>query len=205
LNFDVYDIRVNELYNNLLEKYKQDIARGLAFGKLQKILNKTLIFDEKRVDYDRVVSTIPLNVLLNYAGASHNLQAKPAHFIHVFTKHLDFEGNNQVLVADSVFPFFKVSNIAQDRYLFYFREEIENPGKFFMAFLKDFDILDGTRIDDYIVLGNMPKLDILEDIDVMCVGSYAQWDSCMDVGSCILRLLRYAQRDYVAKKPVMKL
>lgn len=205
MNFDVYDIRTNELYAQLLEKYKAEINKGIELGNLKGILNKTLIFDKQRVDYDHVVNTLPLNALLNIMGLEHNLVAKPVHFMHVYTEHLDFEGNNQTLVVDNVFPFYKVSNIARNRYLFYLKEDIENPGPFFMSFLKDFDILDGTSISDYLVLGDLPRLDILEHLDIMCVGSYAQWDYCMDIGSCILRLLRYAQRDFSAKKPIITL
>lgn len=206
LNFDVYDIRVNELYDRYLEKFKPDISKGMAHGKLQKIVNKTLVFEDgKRLDYDNIVSTIPLNTLMDYCGVGHGLKSKAGHFMHVFTEHLDFEGHNQVLVADSMFSFYKVSNIAKDRYLFYFREEVTNPGQYFMSFLKDFDILDGTSINDYIVYGDMPRLDILENMNIMCVGSYAQWDWCMDVGSCILRLIKYSQRDLVEKKPSLLL
>lgn len=201
LLFDVYDIRINELYGKLLEKHHSDINVGMNYGNLIKIENKTLIFDKKRVDYDYVVNTLPLNVLLNMSNISHHLIAKPAHFMHVYTEHLDFEGNNQVLVVDKMFPFYKVSNIAQNRYLFYFNDNVENPGPFFMAILKDFDILDGTSINDYIIQGELPRLDILEGLDIFSIGSYAQWDYGMDISSCILRIIKYANRNYGAKKP----
>ena len=172
----------------------------MSYGKLLKIEGKTLIFDKKKLDFNNIVNTLPLNVILNMANISHNLTAKPAHFMHIFTEHLDFEGNNQVLVVDKMFPFYKVSNIAQNRYLFYFNEDVESPGPFFMSILKDFDILDGTSINEYIIQGELPKLDILEELGIFSVGSYAQWDYGMDVSSCILRIIKYANRNY-AKKP----
>lgn len=202
--FSVYDLRVNELYSKYLEN--TDISKGHALGKLTAIRDKTLIFDDgKRIDYDNVVSTIPLNVLLGLCGIDHQLKAKPVHFMHVFTEHLDFEGCNQVLVVDKMFSFFKVSNIAKNRYLFYFNEEIPYPGQYFMSLLKDFDILDGTSIRDCIVMGDLPQLDIVENMNIFCAGSFAQWDYCMDVSSCILRLIKYSQRGYTEKKIIDKL
>lgn len=201
MELEVYDLRVNELYSKYLET--TDISKGSELGRLTAIKDKTLVFEGgKRVDYENIVSTIPLNVLFDLCGVSHDLKAKPVHFMHVFTEHLDFEGSNQVMVVDKMFSFFKVSNIAKNRYLFYFNEEIPYPGQYFMSFLKDFDILDGTSIKDYLVLGEMPILDIVEKLGIHCVGSYAQWDHCMDVSSCVLRLIKYAQRGFVEKKPI---
>ena len=50
-------------------------------------------------------------------------------------------------------------------------------------------------VENAIPLGAMPQISSLEDNGIFCVGSYAQWDWCSDVGSNILRLLRFAARD----------
>ena len=69
-----------------------------------------------------------------------------------------------------------------------------------MAFMGNFEILDGTTLENVIPLGAMPKLEILEKYGIFSVGSYAQWDWCADVGSNILRLLNYASRGHKPKE-----
>lgn len=205
MEFDVYDVRINQLYQTLLEKYMPEIKKGMAYGGLSGIGDHAMAFGDKVVDFDKIVSTIPLDVLGNYCGYDLGLKKKDAHFIHLHTEHLDFEGYNQTLVADSFFPFYQVTNVASNKYMFYFHEPLNNPGEFFMSILKDFDILDGTSIKDYVVLGSLPKLGMFEDRNIFCVGSYAQWDWCMDVSSCILRIIKYFQRSLVEKKPSLKI
>jgi len=202
ISFDVYDIRVNQLYSSLQEKYSNEINSGLEYGKLLKISGHTIVCENKTVQYDKIVSTIPLNALCGYSGTASNLVAKDAHFIHLHTDHLDFEGNNQLFAVDSFLPFYKVTNVAEKRYMFYFNEPLENPGPFFMSLLRDFDILDGTSVKNYLVTGERPNLDHFEADNIFCVGSYAQWDWCMDVSSCILRIVKYSQRDLKEKKSI---
>ena len=71
-----------------------------------------------------------------------------------------------------------------------------------MALLKDFELLDGTSIVDYLPMGQVPKLDHLEAKGIYSIGSYAQWDWCMDVSSCLLRLLKYSHRGFKPFKKV---
>jgi hypothetical protein len=127
-------------------------------------------------------------------GQQSNLQAKDVHYLHIQTDHLDFEGMNQALVTDQIFSFYKATNVAPKRFLIYCHEDIPNPGIYFMSFMPKFEILDGTSIENVIPMGPMPKLDAIENRGIFCVGSSAQWDWCADVGSNILRLLRYSQR-----------
>lgn len=197
MSFDVYDIKANELYISLMNKYASEINAGIGLGQLVSIRDNCLVFKSNKIDYEKIINTLPLNALCSFMGLEHNLASKDAHFIHLYSEHLDFEGYNQLLVVDNNIPFYKVSNIAKNRYLFYFSEEVVNPGEFFMAFIKDFDIIDGTSMKDYITLGDLPKLDIFESNNIFNVGSYAQWDMCMDLGSCIARVLKYANRGHI--------
>jgi hypothetical protein len=205
MEFDVYDIRTNQLYKDLMDKYMPEIQKGMAYGGLTAISDHKLVFGDRQIDYDKLVSTIPLDSLSHYCGFDMGLKKKDAHFIHLHTDHLDFEGNNQVLVVDKSFPFYQVTKVADKKYLFYFNESLENPGAFFMSLMKDFDIIDGTSVKDYIVLGDLPKLTLFEQMNILCVGSYAQWDWCMDVGSCILRLIKYSGRGQKEAKPNLKI
>lgn len=200
MRFFVYDIRVNALYELLMKMYIEELKIEAAQGKVTEIGDHYIVRNNNRLDFDKCVSTIPLNVLYELMGKNHNLKSKTLHYLHVQTDKLNFEGANQLLVVDNYIDFFKVSNVAPGRYLFYCNNEIPNPGSYLMSFMQDFDILDGTSIDNVIPLGISPKLDQLESKDIFCVGSSAQWDWCMDISSCILRLLRYANRGENAAK-----
>ena len=113
------------------------------------------------------------------------------YYFHIETTDLDFEGASQVLVVDGKFDFYKVSNIAANRYLFYFLRDIPIPGPYFMQFLKKFEIIDGTRIDSALPLGERPDLKHLEAMNVHCVGMFAEHDAFLDVGSSLIKMLKY--------------
>ncbi len=194
MSFDVYDLRCNQLYAKLQEKYSNEIKKNLGLGIARGIQDHKILMDGKILDYDKIVSTIPLNALSALMGKKSDLAYRDTHFLHIQTQHIDFEGHNQALVVDKAFPFYKVTKLSENRYLFYFSEDLSNPGQFFMGLFKSFDILDGTCIKDYVPCGPMPNLTHLEESNILCVGSYAQHDWCMDVSSCILRLLRYSNR-----------
>ena len=195
MQFSVYDIRLNQLYDSLLHNYMDELKEETAKGEVTSIGDHYFVRNGERVDFDNAISTIPLDSLCDFMGAHHDLQSKPVHYLHVKTNDLDFEGANQVLVADSLFSFFKVTNVAPDRYLIYSHEDIPQPGAYFMAFMPKFDIIDGTSIKNAITLGSIPNMTNIHEKGVFCVGSYAEWDWCADVGTCIIRLLGYAQRN----------
>lgn len=194
MNLFIYDVRINQLYQALMSQYLDELKAENALGPVTEIGDHYFVRGGKRIDFDNAVSTIPLDGLLGLMQLPHNLQAKTIHYLHVETEELNFEGANQVLVCDQHFDFYKVTNIAPNRYLFYCHNDIQNPGIYLMQFMRKFDILDGTSIDNAIPIGQIPKLDAIEKRGIYCVGSSAQWDWCMDVGSCMLRLLRYSQR-----------
>lgn len=194
MTFNVYDIRLNEIYKSLVSQYMPTLTEEAKKGKVTKISDHKIFRENDVVEYDQIVSTIPLNTLCGLMDYNAKLESKPIHYIHLATKDLDFEGYNQVMVADAAFGFYKAANIAPGRFLVYCQEEIPDPGAYFMAFMKSFDIIDGTSIDNAIPLGDIPKLDAIEKQDIFCVGSYAQWDWCADVGSNIKRLVRFANR-----------
>lgn len=201
LDLHIYDIRTNQLYEQLLGRHLTDLKEEYAKGVVTEVGDHYFVRGGVKEEFDNVISTIPLPAMNTLMGLQQELPAKHVHLLHVHTDSLDFEGYNQTLVTDSKFAFYKVTNIAPERYLFYCHEEIPHPGPYLMPLLKNFDILDGTSIVNYLAMGGIPKLDHLEKKGVFSVGSYAQWDWCMDVGSCLLRLVRYAQRGF---KPFKK-
>jgi hypothetical protein len=195
LSFMVYQVRLHQLYGNLLEQYRPQLVHTDRMPT--SIAANCISFnDGSRLEFDKVISTVPLNYLLDLMGYRHALQAKPMHYWHVQTSTLDFEGNNQLLVVDPTISFFRVTNIAPERYLFYCHEHVEYPGPYLSAFMSKFEILDGTSIRDAIPCGERPDLSFLEPLGIFPIGAYAQWDWCLDVGSCLLRLLGYLQRNF---------
>lgn len=196
MNHFVYDVRVNALYSDLMRANLEEIKTEATKGIVTEVGDHYFIRNGVREEFDHAVSTIPLNAMCQLAGINLELASKPLHYLHVQTADLNFEGYNQLLVTDQAFSFFKVTNVAPGRYLFYFHEEVPNPGVYLMPFMNSFDIVDGTSIEHALPIGQIPKLDWLETKGVYSIGSYAQWDWCMDVSSCILRLINYSARGF---------
>ena len=195
MNLFVYDLRVNGIYQSLVNQFMPELKEEATKGQISEIGDHYFIREGIRQDFDHAVSTIPLSVLYKLMGNNGiELPSKTIHYLHIQTQDLDFEGMNQTLVVDPIFDFYKATNVAPGRYLIYCHNDIPDPGAYFMSFIQKFDILDGTSITEAIPMGSIPKLDGIENSGIYCVGSYAQWDWCMDVGSCILRLLRFANR-----------
>jgi hypothetical protein len=195
LSFFVYDIRVNALYDSLIKEYEEQIREEGSKGEVSKVGDHFFIRNNVRYDFDHLLSTIPLDVLTKYLGLDLHLKSADIQYLHVASDELDFEKCNQVMVVDPGISFYKVTNIAPSRYLFYSHKDILQPGLYLMNFMHNFDILEGTSIRGALPLGERPKMDVVEKSGIYCVGSSAEWDWCMDISSCILRIMRYAQRD----------
>lgn len=195
MDVPVYDIRVNKLYISLVNNFINELKEEDAKGSVTEIGPHYYIRNGIKEEYDKAISTIPLNVLCDLMSIDISLPSRNIHYIHLETDKLDFEGVNQLLVVDPIFDFWKATNIAPNRYLLYFHNDVVNYGVYLMNFIERFEIIDGTMIENAIPVGPMPKLSNIEnEAGIFCVGSYAQWDWCADVGSCILRLLKYANR-----------
>lgn len=190
----VYDIRINEIYRHLVNQFMPDLKVEAEKGQVTEVGDHYFIRNGVRCDFDRAISTIPLDALCKLMNSNVQLPAKDAHYLHIKTDSLDFEGFNQALVVDQMFSFYKATTIAPGRYMIHCHEDIPNPGVYFMSLLSSFEIIDGTSIERAIPMGLMPNLSAVEQAGITCVGSYAQWDWCADVGSNILRLIRYANR-----------
>lgn len=192
-NFTIYDLRVNELYTALQNEFKDHIVEQDNLGLPTEVGDHYFIRNGERYEFEQCISTIPLNALLKLCNSNMQLDANPCWIFHIQTEHLDFEGCNQLYVVDEAFDFYKATNIGPDRYIIYCNKEIYQPGPYFMRFMRRFDMLDGTVIPDAIIQGPKKDLKELNKLGIECIGSYAEWDWCADVGSCIMKLLRYRQ------------
>jgi len=199
----IYDkIRVNKLYAQLMQDNIEHLKSQVQLGKVTNIGNHEVTFENgSRIEFEHAISTIPLKVLLTLLGKPCKLVLEPLHYIHMETKALNFEGASQVFVVDIHFSFYKVSCIAQNRYMFYCHQDIKNPGQYFMPIIPgDYDLIDGTTVQDALITGEMPDLGFLDELDIYPVGAYSQMDYCADIGSNILKLVKYAERDFHAKR-----
>jgi hypothetical protein len=190
---ELSDIRLNQLYAKLQQEYESEIKNQFALGDPISIRDGRVHFAKSAIDYNTIVSTIPLDVLAGLVGKSISAPAADIHYLHVQTSKLDFEGHHQVLVSDASIDFYKVTAVAPNRYLFYFNKELQNPGLYLLNIIgQDFDILDGTSIKRALPAGQMPDLSALEQIGIYAIGATAQWDWCLDAGSAMLRILNFA-------------
>lgn len=188
--FQIYNnVRISEIYKALLDLYLPMLKQNSTAGMPTSIKDGYIYFGEERKPYDNIISTIPADVLYGLTGRNSLLKTKDLHYLHLYTEELDFEGANQIMVADRNIEFFKVSNIAPSRYLFYFLNDILHPGIYMQNFLKKFEIIDGTMVKQALTLGNTIDIGILKKENIHPIGSYAVWDPCLDVASCFLRLL----------------
>lgn len=188
MGFASYDLNLHDLYGCLQKKYAGEIASGNMIGKVESIGDHHFVANGKRYDFENVVSTIPLNALLDYGNIQHDLVAKNAQVIQLFSRSLDFEGNDQVFIADHNIHFYKVSKLSDGSYIFYFNGEMAAPARYLMDVLDDFKILNGTMVEKYIPQGSY-DLTKVKQLGFTPIGSYAEWDWCGDVGTNILRLL----------------
>lgn len=187
MSFGVYDIKVNQLYEKLQEKFKPS-------GKeVTKIDDNAIYFsDGSSSAFDSLVNTIPLNAFLKLCNKQPTLTYNDNYIFHVFTKDLNFEGANQVWVVDNDIAFYKATMIAENRYVIYFNKLAANlsVGEYLMKYLPKFDIIDGTMIKESIPTGQKPDLTMMENNKIFSVGMFAEHDLSADLGSSIKRLLR---------------
>jgi len=192
--FSVYPVPVIELYNQLQNSQVDEINSSInEFGDLVKIdvKQKIAIFKEKKKEYDKIISTIPLSALLSLCGMSLPLKSKDVCFYRITSEKVDLEGRQSCFVVDEFIEFFKVVELEKHMHMFWAFDKIENPYQYFGSFLThNIDIEECQRIEDAIPIGEKPDLSELEKYSIFCVGSNAQHDDFMDISSCIKRLLR---------------
>jgi len=192
--FSVYPITAIELYSQLQKQQVDNINTSInELGDLVKIdvKQKMIIFKETKREYDRIISTIPLNALLSFCGMNLSLKSKDVCYYRITSEKVDLEGRQSCFVADEFIEFFKVVELDKHMHMFWTFDKIENPYQYFGSFLThNIGIEECQRIEGAIPIGEKPDLSELEGYGIYCVGSNAQHDDFMDISSCIKRLLR---------------
>ncbi len=190
MTMPVYRTRANELYLKLQAEHQQELVSEAGLGQVTEIGKHYFVRNGVKQEFDHAICTIPLPVLMGLMGLESQLTALPEHFVLVRSSKIDLEGCNQVFVADRELLFYKVVNISKGFYVFCSLVDIPNPGAYLMPIVGLADIVDGTMIDNAVPSGDMPDLGWLVEYGISCVGSYALWDWCADVGSNLLKLVR---------------
>ena len=183
----------HELYGQLLEKYMDEVtAAHEKFGKLIAIERGTIKTEKLAVEYDQIVSTIPLYALGDLVGVEYDLPSKDVWIYHIKTNELDFEGADQVLVVDEESSFYKVNRIGPNDYIFFCLEEVKTPTEYFGLFTNNnLLVMNRVHCEAFIPIGAPPDISAFEkDYSIKCVGSHAQHDALADIGTCILRIFR---------------
>jgi len=189
----VHSISTKNLYNGLVRSHYERIEKDLKlYGQSVKsidIHNKTIATSENKiVDYDNIISTIPVYALMKYMGDRSDLDAKNIFYTHVASMDIDMEGANLMWVSDSHIDFFKVIEIYQNNYVF--QSFVPLNEEYIKLFGKDAKIINNTGIEGAFPMGPPPDLGELGDYGIYRVGTNAQWDYFMCVSSCMNRLVK---------------
>lgn len=180
-----------DMYRRLQAKYKEELlGSDSKWGIPISIKDGVIKTDKLQSEYDEIISTIPLHALLPMVGITADLPSRDLWCYHLLTDCLDFEGATSLFVVDQSIEFFKATNIGPNSYVFYSTKEIVQPGRYFMALMKRFELTGETRLERAIPRGPIPQFEALKNANITCLGRNAVWDDCMDVGTCIKRLLR---------------
>lgn len=193
LEFNVYENRINSLYATLFDKHKTSMLDAINIDKLLSIEPHKLIFKDCVIEFDKLISTIPLNHLYKLIGCNDILNSVGVSIVYLKTKSLNFEGFNQLWIVDPNIPFYKAQMIKENEYLFYFNSKIENPGLLLNAYIEDFDLITGVWIESALPSDDIPFLNNLNNYGIIPIGASAQWDYCMDFSSCLFKIMQVAE------------
>lgn len=182
----------NEMYARLLETYKSEIVASTdTYGVVENISNHHIKTNKTDLEFDKVISTIPLDALAEYMGQPMTLPSLDVWYYLAKAPGLDFEGAYDVLVADAPFDFFKVTHVGPQLYLFHCLKDLGNSAAYLGAFLNNnVEVQRQTAIAKALPIGAPPDLNFFESADVYPVGCHGQWDMFMDVSSSVNRLIK---------------
>ena len=190
MSLAVYETQALELYLALLARYLDEIrTSNSTHGKVVAMSDHHIKTEKSELDFDRVVSAIPLDVLLAYNGNKTPLPARDIWYYHIKSPTTNLEGAREALVADDLIDFHKVTRVGPQEYLFHSLREIVTPVPYFKSILGSrFELLNRTSIANALPVGQPPDLKGLEAAGVYPVGDHGQWDCYMDVTSCLNRI-----------------
>jgi len=199
-DFTVFGFSCIQLWNKLIKELLPDIksfyqkhknSRGIETIRDHKISIKT-DHGYSYIEYDNLISTVPYHVLSDMAGIEDNNLYDDIYYYYIEDDSLDIEKANQVLVCDAQIPFHKCTKINNKRYL------IEIIGDYYENIYEVlFPVLGGTfeiKTANLIRKGfsttSLMNDEWLSNNNVTTIGSLAQCDPLMDIGSCLKRTIK---------------
>jgi hypothetical protein len=195
MNFQVYGTRVTDLYNNLKSKYDSSY-HNKGVGDIYSISDHVIRFrDGTAIEYDKCISTIPLDKLYEILGINRTLLSSDVTAVLLESDSINMEGYNQLFVVDDQIPFFKVTQVKPNTYVFYFVGRVEKPSLSIGLCVDNFDLISGIHIEKCIPAGELSNHSDLRDDGILPIGASAQWDHGMDMSSCVYKLLKMSTND----------
>jgi hypothetical protein len=191
-DIDVYDASVVNLYESLLIEYSDEIMANKD-SSVSFIGNHSIVIDGTKHEASDIISTIPLNALLELVRLGHDLKSHDYHIFLVASDVFNLEGARRVFIADIPIPFWKVNILGREAFQFFSNGYIENADIIFgMMSQNRFRILDSTSVKEAFPLGPPPfaLLDKLGEMGIRCIGSNARWDYFHDISTSINFLLK---------------
>jgi hypothetical protein len=200
----IYNVSCGKLYKKLLSKYRREMVENTKLGQVNKIADHQIITDKATLDYDKVISTIPLDAMCGHLGCGMP-KYRTVYYHLVASEGIDLEGCSQVLVCDREFDFYKVNKIMPNLYMFYFITPIPDIHVYLSAFVSDFNVVNSTSVPDAVPFGDTG--DVMQkcrDEDIIPVGDGAEHDYFMDVSSTINLLLKLKDDREIFKRRIIE-
>lgn len=199
-DFTVFPFSCVQLHKKLLAEFIDEI-RGFypqhkGAKKIAAINDHEIIIDNgDRIEYDQMISTIPYEALAQMLNIPAPKCYADSFFYLIRDDNIDLEGADQALVEDLTIPFHKCTKINKNTYLLEsleYHEDIYNALNPVLG--SAFDILDAKIVKNCHVVNGPINIPVLEQNGIICVGSHAQCDHMIDIGSVIKRVLNLLKR-----------
>lgn len=194
-NFTVFSFSCIQLWNKLLREFIDDIKsfqiKFPNYKNISKITDNTITLNSNEIiEYDNMISTIPYYKLCSMMGIPFNGTLKDIYHYYIRDDNLDIDNANQVLICDESIPFHKCTKISKNKYLFeiidtYYENIQEELSK---TLGNEFEIISGSMIENGHVMPSKINNGFLDEQKITCVGSYAQCDPLIDIGSSVKRI-----------------
>lgn len=192
LKFPVYTNRVSNIYSALYHKYKHEINSNLNTANISRIADNNIYYKDGSVlNYNKCISTIPLDDLYKLLNVNDVLKGVNVTIIYLQTDRLNFEGRNQLWVVDPAIRFYKSHMVKENGYLFYFTDKIDMPGSYLNQFIDNFDLISGAYIENCLPCA-LPDVNRLSTHNITPVGMSAEWDCAMDFSSSLYKIIKLA-------------
>lgn len=152
------------------------------------------------IEYDKMISTVPYNVLCKYLNVQDNNKYSDTYYYFINDGKIDLEGANQTLVCDNTIPFHKCTKISNNKYLLEiiddYYEDIYNILTPILG--GSFEILKAHLVQNGHIYPGTVNKKLMNDNGISCLGSYAECDPLIDIGSVIKKLKNMINRKIIS-------